>query len=72
MFHAKKYGARMYTAEFSGHKHYGNGDMIILVCHLIFQDHIIKGPYDFIGSSPISSVTILLRLVPISIVVVEI
>lgn len=34
MFHAKKYGARMYTAEFSGHKHYGNGDMMILVCHL--------------------------------------
>ena len=36
---------------FSGHRYYGRGDIIILVCHVIFQDHLIKVPCDSLGRS---------------------
>ena len=36
---------------FGGHRHCGNGATMILVCHGISQDHVIKVPYDFIGGS---------------------
>ena len=32
----------------------GSGDVVTLVCHLILQDHMIKGSCDFIGRSPSS------------------
>ena len=32
--------------------HCGTGDIIVLVYHVISQDHVIKGSCAFIGSSP--------------------
>ena len=45
---------------------------MILVCHMISQDRVIKGSYDPNGGSLSWYVTTLLRLVAIDIVVVEI
>ena len=47
------------------------GHIIVLVCHMILQDHVIKGPSNIMGRSPIGLVTILSSLVAIDIVVVE-
>ena len=38
--------------KFGGHRYCGIGDIIVLVCNLITQDHVIKGSSAFIGSSP--------------------
>ena len=43
-----------------------------LVCHVIFQDHVIKVLCDFMGGSPSWYITTLPRLVAIDTVVVEI
>ena len=37
--------------KFDGHRRYGRGGKF-LVCHLILQDHQIKGSCDFMGWSP--------------------
>ena len=34
-----------HPAKFSGYRRCGSGDKIILVCHVISQDHVIKEPY---------------------------
>ena len=34
------------------HNQYGIGDTIVLVCHVILQDHVFKGSRVFKGSSP--------------------
>ena len=34
---------------FGGHRHGGSGDIMILVRHVILQDHVIKGLWDTIG-----------------------
>ena len=38
-------------AKFGGHSHSGSGIMI-LVCHVISQDHVIKRSRNFMGGSP--------------------
>ena len=38
-------------ARFGGHRHCDSGDIMILVCHVILQDNVIKRSYDFIGRS---------------------
>ena len=38
------YGASYLRAKFSGHRHFVSGDML-LVCHVISQDHVIKIRY---------------------------
>ena len=38
--------------KFRGNKHSGSGDILALACHVISQDHAIRGSFDFIGSSP--------------------
>ena len=30
----------------------GNRDKVFLVSHVVSQDHVTKGPYDFIDGSP--------------------
>ena len=45
---------------------------MVLVCHLILQNHAIKVSCDFIGRSPSREVIILPSLLTISILVVEI
>ena len=32
-----------YPAKFGGHRQCGSGDIMVLVCHVISQDHVIKG-----------------------------
>ena len=44
---------------------------MVLVCHMISEDDMIKGSYDFMAGSPSSNVTTLLSLVAISTVVVD-
>ena len=41
-----------HPSKFGGHGHYGSGDVIVLVCHVILQDHSIKRSCDFKGKSP--------------------
>ena len=39
---------------FSGHEHCGCGsrDIMVSVCQMILQNHVIKGLCDFMGGSP--------------------
>ena len=39
-------------AKFGDHRHSDSGDIMILISHIISQDHLIKGPYDFTGWIP--------------------
>ena len=45
---------------------------MVLVCHVISQDHGMKGSYDFMGNSLSKQVTILPSLVAKDTLVVEI
>ena len=38
--------------KFCGHSDCGRGDIMILVCQVIFRDHVIKVSGDFMGRSP--------------------
>ena len=38
--------------RFGGLKPSDSGDIAVLVCHVISQDHVIKESCDFIGRSP--------------------
>ena len=40
-----------HPAKFGGHKQSGSRDIMVFVCHLIFEDHVIK-TYDFMVRSP--------------------
>ena len=39
------------VTHFGCHRHCGNGDIMTLLCHVILQDHTIRGSCDFMGSS---------------------
>ena len=39
-------------AKFGDHRHSDSGDIMVLICHIISQDHLIKGSWDFTGWSP--------------------
>ena len=38
-----------HCAKFCGHRYCGVGDIIILVCHVILQDHVTKGWSNIVG-----------------------
>ena len=38
-----------HPSKFGSHWHFGGRYIIFLVCHVILQDHAIKGSYDFLG-----------------------
>ena len=38
-----------HLATFCGHKHCSSGDTMLLVCHMISQNHIILWLFDFMG-----------------------
>ena len=40
--------------KIGGHKHRGSGDIMVLSCHVILEDHVMIGPYDFLGKKPSS------------------
>ena len=58
--------------KIGGHKHRGSGDIMVLSCHVILEDHVMIGPYDFLGKKPSSWITILPSWVAIDTVVAEI
>ena len=43
--------------KFGGHRYSDSGDIMVFVCHVILQDHVIKKPCDFIGWSLSRKVT---------------
>ena len=55
-----------YSAKFNSYTHSGIGYIILLVCHVIWQGHVIIWPcnllFNILGSKPWSSVNILLSL----------
>lgn len=52
--------------------HHNSGDVMILVCHMIFQDNVIKALCDFMGMSSPAEVTILPNLLVIGTVLLGI
>ena len=40
-----------YLAKFGDHRHSDGGDIVVLVSHMISEDHVIKGSCDIIGRS---------------------
>ena len=42
-----------HSARFGGHRHCGSGDRLVLVCHVISENHVIKGSCDFKSRSPL-------------------
>ena len=61
-----------HPAKFGSKRQCISGDVMVLVCLMTSQDHVIKESYDFMGESPLRSVTNLSILVAISTVEVEI
>ena len=57
------------STKFSGHRHCGSGDMMVLVCQVISDNHVTKGSFDFMGRIPSKSVIILPSLVAIGTVI---
>ena len=42
-----------HPVKFGGHRYCGSGDIIVLACHVITQDHMIKQSCDLMGGSPL-------------------
>ena len=42
-----------HPAKFGGHKHCGSEDVVVLVCHVISQDHVIKSEMWHFRQQPI-------------------
>ena len=59
------------SAKCRGHRHSGSGDIMVLVCYMILQNHTIKQSYNFMGRSPSRCATILPSLAAIATLVVE-
>ena len=32
-----------HSTKFRDHRHYDSGDIMVLACHMMSQDHVIKG-----------------------------
>ena len=58
--------------KFGGYRHRGEKDILILVCKVILQYHVINGSCEFMARNPSRKSNILASLGVISIVVVEI
>ena len=61
-----------HPAKYCHHRHCDSGDIMILACHVISQNRVIKGSCDFMGSILSRWATILPSLVVIDTFVVEI
>ena len=40
-----------FPARFGGHTHCGSEDIMVLVCHVILKENVLKGSCDFMGVS---------------------
>ena len=56
--------------KFGGHRHCSSWDIMILVCQIIFQDHVAKSLSSFMGWSHSRQVTTLTSLVAIDTLVI--
>ena len=70
--HSRMIKASYHPAKFGGYSYSASRVIMVLVCHVILQCHIIKGSCDFIGGSPSWYVTTLSSLLVIGIEIVEI
>ena len=61
-----------HSAKFCCYRHSCNRDMVVFVCHVTLQDHMVKALYDFVIRSLSRYITILANLVAIDVAVVEI
>ena len=61
-----------HPAKFGGHWNCDSRDIMLLICHVILQDHLMKEQGNFMGRNPPRLVTILPRLMATGTVVVEI
>ena len=52
-----------HPAKFVSHRHSGSGHVMVFVCRMTLQDHLIKALNDFMVRSPSRCVTILPSLV---------
>ena len=41
-----------HPSKFGGREYYGSVNVIVLICHVISQDHVIKESCDFKGWNP--------------------
>ena len=57
--------------KFGGHRHRGEKDILILVCKVILQCHVINGSCEFMARNPSRKSNILASLGVISTAVVE-
>ena len=58
--------------KFCGHRYCGSGEIMVLVCHVILEEHVIKGWSNIMGRGKSRQVTSLPSLVAIGTVVVKI
>ena len=42
-----------HPAKFGGNRHFGSEDVMVSICHVISQDHVIQASCDFIGGEPL-------------------
>ena len=45
----------MDMARFGGRRYCGSKDIMLLVCHVISQHHVIKGSCDFMGEGSVTT-----------------
>ena len=57
---------------YGGHRRSGSGDLMISVCHVALEDHVIKALNEFMIRSPSRIVTIVPSLMATGIEVVEV
>ena len=69
LYRQEPFKVSYHSAKFSGRRHCGSGVTVVLICHVISQDHVMKGSCDFIGRK---KVTILSSLVATGNLTVEI
>ena len=60
-----------HPTKFVGHRHCDSGDIMVLVSHVISQDHVTKWLCDVIGMSQTRQITMVQSLLTIATLVVE-
>ena len=61
-----------HSAKCGGHRFFSSRDIMIFICHVALQDHVIRALCDFMSRSPSSYVTILPSFVAVGTVIVKI
>ena len=71
-YNGESFSQLHHPTKFGVDKHFVSGDIMVLVCQVISQYHVITRSSVFIGENPSWKVTILPNLVAINTAVVEI